>query len=346
MYSLVLTETTVRKAPFFIGGPIPTAQAAEFLHGYEEERRTLVQYLNRKAPFRLGVLGNRGSGKTSLLLAIAPQISQNRVHVECTRLWPATIQAFYRLLVEAFGFPPPSAPVPDDPAQAYRMLPVPRKGSRGILVLENADALNDLNPGLVAELPQLTARLPLHIVLTGQAQVLRPLVEDAVELQPFRPATAADFLQRRFATVGMTLEDEAYPVFQEFTRGQPSVLQRLAYAVWENAVLGQSPLIRAEDVERAVSELVDHLPSETLAPWTALRGIMRDVFIAMCRHDLESPTGIARRLGLEPKNVIVLLSRLADAHGVVERVERGVYRVRDPLLKHYVRKEWGSPLLR
>ena len=38
----------------------------------------------------------------------------------------------------------------------------------------------------------------------------------------------------------------------------------------------------AADVDTALIELVDKLPTYVLGPWSGLRGMMRDIFIAMC----------------------------------------------------------------
>lgn len=335
-----------RQPPFLVGGPIPTAQAADHLHGFEEERRLLIQYLNKRLPVRLGILGARRSGKTSLLLSVAPQVPAGPVHLDCTRIWPASRPAFYRLLMEALGQPRPDKAPTGTPAEAYPQLPLPKKGPPGILVLENADALDEIDPALLDELPLLAVRLPHHLVLTGSAARLAPLVEFSIPLAPFSEATAADFLRKRFLAKGMTVEEPALNVFHEFTKGRPDALQRLALATWERLSARGATRVRAEDVDAAVSDLVDRLPTESLAGWAAVRGLMRDVFIAMCRYDLSSPTEIANRIGVEPKNVVVLLSRLVAPHGLVVRSARGEYRVEDPLLKHYVRKDWGSPILR
>jgi hypothetical protein len=335
-----------RPPPFFTGGPIPTAQAERHLHGFEEERRTIVQALNRRETTSLGVFGGRGSGKTSLLLAVAPQLPGRRAHLECARVWPGNRNTFYRLLGEAIGTPRSHRTPQGAPAQAYANLPVPRRGSRGVLVLENADRLEDIDPGLVEALPALIARVPFTVVLTGRPEPLEAHVASAVYLRPFSEATTHDFLVRRLTSAGLGLEEDAVPVFYEFTRGEPDPLQRLGLATWRHAVEQGLERIGPEDVETAVFDVVDHLPTETVTAWAAVRGHMRDIFVAMCLHDLQRPTQIARRLDLEPKNVVVLLGRLADAHGLVERFERGAYRVIDPLLKHYVRKEWATPILR
>jgi hypothetical protein len=331
-------------SPFFIGGPIPTALADTHLHGFEEERRELIQSASRKTPTRIGILGPPGTGKSSLVLAAALQLPVPRAHVDCARIWPSSRTGFYRLLQEALGTVPQELDGPA--ATVYPNFPQPRKAPHGILVLEDAHRLDDIDPDLLLELPLLAARLPHHICLTGHEAIVGPLCEATISLKPFSEATAADFLHRRFQRAGLRLRDDALAIFYEFTRGIPDTLQRLGHAVWMQARLYDQTDIGAAEVDAAVAELVDRLPTATLTAWAATRGLMRDIFIAMCLHDLNSPTEIARRLRLEPKNVIVLLGRLVAQHDLVDRVERGQYRVRDPLLKHYVRKEWSSPILR
>ena len=332
--------------PFFYGGPVPTARAGKHLHGFEEERRTIVQYLNRRTQVRLGIFGGPRSGKTSVLLAVANEIPSLRVHLDCAKIWPNTLDGFYRLLLDALEVRAADGALSGPPAQAFLRLPVVKRGGRGVLVLENAHHLRDIDEALLAELPILAVRVPYHFVLTGNAGALGTLVEASLELKPFSEGTSNDFLRRRLSSVGLNVADDALAVLYEFTRGEPDLLQRIGLIAWRQANQSGATRITAEAADAAVGELVEQLPTETVASWSAVRGIMRDAFIAMCLYDLESPTDIANRLGAEPKNVIVLLSRLATGHGLVERAERGKYRVRNPLLKHYVRKEFGSPLLR
>src|SRR5688572_5473653 len=111
-------------SPFFVGGAIPTALADTHLHGFEEERRELVQLSNRKTPSRIGILGGPGMGKSSLLLAVAPQLPAPRTHIDCARVWPSTTQGFYHLLTEALALAPQEIKGP--PAEAYPNFPIPK----------------------------------------------------------------------------------------------------------------------------------------------------------------------------------------------------------------------------
>ena len=337
---------TVQAAPFFFAGPIPPALADRFFYGFEEERRSLSGFLNERLPGRFGIFGPTAAGKTSLILAVASKLLVPRAHVDCARTWPATRAAFYRNLLEALQVPPTGFDYASAPLEAYANFPVPRKGTRGILVLENAHQLFDIDPNLINELPVLGARIPYHLIVTGEAPILAPILPTAVELRPFSAATTAGFLERQFGFVGMRLSSGAADTVFEFTRGHPETIQRLGFVAWEHMIRQQRTTVESADIDEAVTLAVEQLPSHTLAAWSSLRGIMRDIFIGMCLYDVESPTEIAKRLDLEAKNVVVLLSRLEIAHRLVDRVERGTYRVRDPLLKHYVRKEWGSPVLR
>lgn len=332
--------------PFFMSGPIPPALADRFFYGFEEERRLLSGFLNERIPGRFGIFGPTASGKTSLILAVASKILVPRVHVDCARTWPATRAAFYRNLLEALQVPAAGFDYASPPLEAYANFPVPKKGQRGILVLENAHALYDIDPNLLNELPVLGARLPYHLIVTGEAPTLAPLLPVHAELKPFSAATTAGFLERQFGFAGMRITAGAVDTFYEFTRGSPATLQRLGFVAWEHMARQSRSSLEPGDVDEAVTQAIEQLPSHTLTAWSSLRGIMRDIFIGMCLYDVESPTEIAKRLDLEAKNVVVLLSRLEVAHRLVDRVERGTYRVRDPLLKHYVRKEWGSPVLR
>ncbi len=332
--------------PFFIAGPIPPALADRFFYGFEEERRLLSGFLNERIPGRFGIFGPAASGKTSLILAVASKILVPRVHVDCARTWPATRAAFYRNLLEALQVPPTGFDYAAPPLEAYANFPVPKKGTRGILVLENAHTLHDIDPNLLNELPVLGARIPYHLIVTGEPPNLASLLPTSVELRRFSAATTGGFLERQFGHVGMRVTSGAADTVFEFTRGSPETIQRLGFVTWEHMTRQRRTVVESADVDQAVTQAVEQLPSHTLTAWSSLRGIMRDIFIGMCLYDVESPTEIAKRLDLEAKNVVVLLSRLEVAHRLVDRVERGIYRVRDPLLKHYVRKEWGSPVLR
>lgn len=332
-------------SPFYIGGPIPAARRAEYFFGYEDERRRLAQALNRRGSTRVGILAPRGAGKTSLILAVAGLLPTWRVHVNCHRIWPRTRKAYFRILIDALGIPAAAAPEGTAP-QVYSEIVTPKRAAKGILVLENVEGLAEIDKGLVDSLPALAERLPHVLLVTGEPNVVRPVVEERIELQPFDAPTTAEFVRSRLERANMSVAEEALGRFHEFSGGRPGALQRIGLAVWDEAVRRGADRIEAADVEAAIPRVIEGLPTEAVAQWARLRGMMRDVFVAMCLLELESPTAIAQRLELEPKNVIVLLARLAEAHGLVERVERGTYRVRDPLLKHYVRKEWASPILR
>lgn len=334
-------------SPFFLGGPIPSALASKHFYGFEEERRTLVQLVNRRTSVSPGVLGQAKSGKTSLVLAVAAALPAPRVHLDCRRIWPSTPGGFYRLLLESLGAS--SARIPGGtPAEAVRAIlhGLPRKPEPALLVLDNADALYEIDEALPGAILSPDVRWPFRILVTARPGPIQRHIEIPVTLPPFSASTTSEFLRDRFRASSLTLDEDAIPVFYEFSRGAPESLQRLSHATWQMAKLRGWSHIAAANVDEVVSELVDSLPTEHLTSWAAVRGIMRDVFIAMCLYDLEAPTEIARRLGLEPKNVVVLLGRLCVPHGLAERTARGTYRVRDPLLKHYVRREWGSPILR
>lgn len=335
------------RQPFFYGGPIPTALADVYLYGFEEERRKLAGYLNARGPGAFAVLGPRASGKTSLTMAVASRFLVPRVHIDCGRTWPSTRRAFLQNLLTAIGLPVPAGYDFDAPAaDAYAGLPAPKRGTRGIVVLENAHELAELEAALVDEIPVLAARLPFQLIVTGEPTTIAPVVPGGIELAPFSAPTAAGFLERQFGLVGASVDDAAHPIFYEFSRGNPEVLQRLGALTWDRMARESARRATAAHVEAAVADAVERLPTFAVAALSALRGIMRDIFVGMCLYDVESPTEIAQRLGLEPKNVVVLLGRLEDPHRLVDRVERGRYHVRDPLVKHYVRKEWGSPIVR
>ncbi|HEX9816887.1 MAG TPA: ATP-binding protein, partial [Candidatus Thermoplasmatota archaeon] len=303
-------------------------------------------FLNERIPGRFGIFGPTASGKTSLILAVASKILVPRVHVDCARTWPFTRAAFYHNLLEALQSNPTGFDYQSNPLEAYANFPAPKKGTRGILVLENAHALYDIDPNLLNELPVLGARVPYHLIVTGEPPTLAQLLPNAVQVPPFSLPTTGGFLERQFGLAGMKITSAAVDTYYEFTRGSPEALQRLGHVTWEHLARQRRQTVDTADVETAVTETVEQLPSHALTAWSSLRGIMRDIFIAMCLYDVESPTEIAKRLDLEAKNVVVLLSRLEVAHRLVDRAERGIYRVRNPLLKHYVRKEWGSPVLR
>lgn len=332
------------ESPFYFGSPIPSTLHKDLFHGFEEERRHLHAGINKRGISRIGLLGDSKAGKTSLLFGFRDP--PNRVHLDCGKILPANLAATYAALGQALGQSLPGPPWTGTPAAVYPSLPVPRKGAEGLLVLENAHELARIDPDLLEELPLLSVRLPFPMVLTGPAAPLRPHIEVGIELRPFTEASVAEFLRGRFAAAGMDVDDAALAVAYEFTAGRPESVQRLGHAVWSILRLGGRRRVTAEDVEAALTDLIDRLPSASLEAWTALRGLMRDLFVTMCLHDLTSPTEIAKRVGHEPKNVIVLLGRLESIHGLIARTSRGVYQVKDPLLKHYVRKEWSSPIVR
>lgn len=333
--------------PFFVGGPIPSSLADRFFYGLEEERRLLAGFLHERTPGSFGIFGAPSSGKTSLVMYASSKVLIPRVHVNAGRTWPATRTAFYRNLAEAVGAPPPaSADLDVPPAVFFQTLPVPKRGTRGVLVIEDAHDLVDLDPAFLPALPDLYLRLPFHVILTGERSILENATSRSVDLRPFSEATTSAFVERQFREQGIVCEPDALSTLYEFSSGQPATVQRLGLITWQRLRRQGKERLTRDEVELSVAEIVDILPTSTVSAWASTRGLMRDIFIAMCLYDLSSPTEIARRLQLEPKNTVVLLRRLESVHRLVERSDRGVYRVREPLLKHYVRKEWASPIIR
>ena len=71
-----------------------------------------------------------------------------------------------------------------------------------------------------------------------------------------------------------------------------------------------------------------------------LEGKTKDVFVGMCLFDIEKPSEISKKVGMNQGNVIRILKQIEMRYGIVKRIGRGKYIVTDSFLKEWVRENY------
>ena len=155
-------------------------------------------------------------------------------------------------------------------------------------------------------------------------------------------AEAEKYLKKRIAEFRMEFTDEVVEKIIDVSKLNPFYLQLLGLKCYDTALRRAKKIIDAEIFSEAMKDALENIPTYTLAPFQRLRGNARDIFISMCLYDLDSPTEIAKKVKISPKNVIVVLNRIIEDTGLIKKVDEGKYKVVDSFLKEYVRKNFAA----
>ncbi len=161
---------------------------------------------------------------------------------------------------------------------------------------------------------------------------------DAYEVGAVNKEEARKYLESRIKTVKISFAPGVVENILWFSECRPYYLQHLALTAYTLAKVYDKRIITDELYAQAVTEVIKTIPAHLVSQFRKLRGHNRDVFVALCLVDLATPTELAAKVRMEPKNVVVILQRLLEL-GLVEK--NGAYAVADKFLKEYVKQEFS-----
>ncbi len=152
---------------------------------------------------------------------------------------------------------------------------------------------------------------------------------------------AKEYLLKRAKKFDLKFEDVVLEKVLEVSQCKPFYLQLLALKCYTLSL--PKKIVTAELFEKALEETIKSIPAHLVSSYGALRGRKRDVFVAMCLYDFRKPADIAKQISMEPKNIIVILSRLIKDYGLVEKIKQE-YFISDNFLKEYVKNQYTTIL--
>lgn len=341
--------TSYVDSPFYVAGAVPPTQISQHFHARGADRDELLRVLTRGRPPRRLLLGSGGRGKTSLANAIRSVLPRELPQwgINLSRISPATPWNFWAQLGDMMG-----ADWPDLVAQAEArgdwvtlIPPFRKRAARGgqLLLLDDAQGLEafpaDFARALVSELRE-DRKLPMLILSTRATRLLTEF--ETHELAPFTDEEARSFLEDRFRRGSLQPRPDVLDAIAEVAQGEPELLQQIGHRLWEDARLHDRKTLTNDDLADVLSQVLDRLSPQRAALFGEPTGQTRDLLVAMALHEEHRPTALAARVGLEPKNAVVLLARAAHRTGLIERRRRGQYEFRDPLFKAYLKKEYST----
>lgn len=306
-----------------------------------------------------------GGGKRSLINA-----STRDTHAELTvirlrvdRLLPENGHGLARALIDAINLrhPHPSLPKlarqlrygpPEAPQEVIRELvePLAKVPGRPLVVLEGTHCLARLPDETLSALDDLAATsrahfasLTDHLSPTLQARMptlLGPAGVRVTRLNPLGRREAADYLRSRFDSVGCRLDYDALQLILDYAGGDPRGLQLLGSRTHDILLRQGANLVTEQTVADGLYLTLESLPPEWTRILGRLEGRARDAFVALALLDNPTVSKVGERIALDPKNVCVVLARLAERGAPIEKTGRGRWRISHRLLSEWIRKEW------
>lgn len=164
---------------------------------------------------------------------------------------------------------------------------------------------------------------------------------EAYEIKEVPRAEAKKYLLKRARRFNLKFGTSVLERILDVSECKPFYLQLLALKCY---MLSMPKKRVSENVfERALEETIESIPAHLVASFAILKGRKRDVFVALCLYDFKKPADIAKKIDLEPKNVIVILDRLIKEHGLIKKIGREYY-ASDNFLKEYVKRQYTTKL--
>jgi hypothetical protein len=332
--------------------------------GRESILSTLRQRLTDPAHTRAEVfVGRRQIGKTALLrhLEIALENSHLSVTIACERL-PLeregdTLIAFGLALIDAVAaraaihrerIPPlPDTPTLEDSRRwlAETCLPTLITALRGqrrlLLLLDNADRLIDAihdrrwtkdGPRFLASLlgPQFYMVVTVSEAYEDQLSTLAPLIDPprAQRLRSLTPDETAVLLGH--AADRLTLSSEAAEALYQASGGEPALIQRFGYYLWQRAI----PQVGADDVKAVLPQVYAASEVDFRLAWAALTRDERLALTALSSLVYDDPLRPLRPADLEAwlvqtdypmdETAIIAALRGLEYHGIVSGITTGI----------------------
>lgn len=152
---------------------------------------------------------------------------------------------------------------------------------------------------------------------------------------------AKEYLLRRAKRFNLKFDASIAENILDVSECKPFYLQLLALKCYVLSM--PKKIVNKAIFEKALEETIKNIPAHLVASFAALKGRKKDVFVALCLYDLKKPADIAKKISMEPKNVIVILGRLIKDYGIVKKIGQEYY-VSDNFLKGYVKLEYTTTL--
>jgi hypothetical protein len=336
-----------------------------YFRGRQEERERVARRWGQRAPARTVVIAPAGGGKRSLVNATTRDVGQEvtPIRVRLDRLLPENGHGLARALIDAINLrhPHPALPrlarqlkygPPEVPGMVLRELaePLAKVPGRALVVLEGAHGLARLPEETLGALNDLAASSRAHFACL--VDHLNPTLQERLpnllgttgtrftRLDPLSRRDAGVFLQDRFEAAGARLEMDALHLMLEYAGGDPRGLQLLGARTYDVMLRSGRFRVTEEEVAQGLYLTLESLPPEWTRILGRLEGRARDAFVALALLEKPTVSAIGERIDLDPKNVCVVLARLAERGAPIEKTGRGRWRISHRLLAEWVRKEW------
>ena len=226
-----------------------------------------LEYFAREGLAAL-LLGNTGTGKSSLLRLFKHHLDKNRCPVHYLHLTHLTASGLLRLLVAELGEEPRLG---KDRLFRQILQCVNKSETPTMLLLDeahllHADALTDLRlllGSLTEQTPKLKIVLcgqePLRLMLNRQAQEdLTARIAVRYRLTSLNEEQTSAYIKARMKNAGASkdiFQDVAVDAIHEYAQGNPRQINNIATACLINAAIKNEGLITETDVNQAMNEV-------------------------------------------------------------------------------------------
>jgi hypothetical protein len=161
-----------------------------------------------------------------------------------------------------------------------------------------------------------------------------------MELGVIPPELFAPFVRERFESTGRHIGDDALASVLEITRGHPYGTQELCYALWE--VIRGGGRARLEDVDEALAHVLRAESAHFRRIWEGAPKAQRLVLDALAREPGRPLASEYRRRHRLPTPSTVQRALAAlTADELVARDDAGYYRIVEPFLAEWIRRDIG-----
>lgn len=179
--------------------------------------------------------------------------------------------------------------------------------------------------------------LPAAMKLGAMYEPFGRITSGIIELSPFSEYEVHEMVREYLKGTLFDIEDNAMRLVYKYSGGDPLYVQLLMYYLYETAVSKHKKAITSEDMRDAVDAALPRVRYYLEGTIRRLSSGERRLMRAAAQISLDTPEGTMKLSSLakalkEPRSkVAVYLSRLSSK-GLISRVDRGTYRMNDPLV--------------
>jgi len=281
------------------------------------------------------------------------------------RVWDKATAPFRRLRVQpamsldpetgavAFSFAAAREPADVDATiEGLLRLPAelePARGRRIALVFDEFQEIVEIDPDLPKLMRAIFQRQPeiSHVYLGSKRHVMQRIFNDAnepfwrsakaIELDLIPAEEFSGFIAGRFRATGREVEPATVARLLALTGGHPHATQEISYFLWEQTPVGASA--SPQRLEAALDAVLRAEHSHFSLLWEEAAKAQRLVLQALARepgHPLSKP--YRDRHGLPSAATVQKALRALEQREVVAG-ERGAYRIAEPFLADWLRRQ-------